>query len=272
MSAAYSVSTRWLVVGALAVAGLAGCGSNPETEYDPSVDAKRLYDRANKALRSTNYDSAIGYCEQLSARFPFSDVTKQCQLDLIYAYYKNHEPEAAVDQADQFIRENPNHPSVDYAHYIKGLAYFPRHRGPLEKLFRRDLSRRPPVEVRQSFSALAYLVQNYPDSDYAEDSRQRMVYLRNRLAAYENHVARYYMDRGAAVAAANRAKYVLENYPGAPQARESLALLARAYDNLGMADLAQDTMLVLRENDPKKNQGKPPTALAERSTWPDNLR
>ena len=136
-------------------------------------------------MRTGNYPSAIQRYELLEARYPFSEQAKQGQLDLMYAYYKNHAAESAVDQADQFIRENPAHPRVDYAHYIKGLVYFESGANWVERLFRADIAKRPPQDARKSFQSFQTLVQQYPKSPYAADARQRMVYLRNRLADYE---------------------------------------------------------------------------------------
>jgi outer membrane protein assembly factor BamD len=99
----------------------------------------------------------------------------------------------------------------------------------------------------QSFSTFQELIRRFPNSEYVPDARQRMVYLRNRLAEYENHVADYYIRRGAYVAAVNRAKYALEHYPEAPQLEKTLQILVVAYEQLGMGDLAADARRVLRQ-------------------------
>jgi outer membrane assembly lipoprotein YfiO len=157
----------------------------------------------------------------------------------MYAYYKNRAGDSAVDQADQFIRENPTHPRVDYAYYIRGLVYFESGANWLERVFKADIAKRPPSEARKSFQAFQTLLQRYPNSPYAADARQRMVYLRNRLADYEIEVARYYMKRGAYVGAANRARGVIENYDGAPAVDDALKIMGQAYRKLGVTDLAQ---------------------------------
>lgn len=242
----------------LAVLLVSGCG-NSRRELIGSPD--RLYDMARKASDAGNYRDAIAYYEQLEARFPFSNAARQGQLDLMYAYYKNREPESAIDQADQFIRENPAHPRVDYAYYIKGLVQFERNPNFLERWFNADLSYRPPIDARKSFQAFQTLVQRFPNSEYAEDSRQRMIFLRNRLANYEVYVADYYLRRGAYVGAINRAKYAIENYDGAPQLRQALVIMAESYRRLGMTDLAADSEKVLKENfadaDVSEEVGKP---------------
>jgi outer membrane protein assembly factor BamD len=225
--------------------GLGGCGNQPREQIG---NAEKLYEMAKRAADNGNYRDAITYYEQLEARFPFTNSARQGQLDLMHAYYKNREPEAAIDQADQFIRENPAHPRVDYAYYIKGLVQFERNPNFLERWFRADLSQRPPIDARKSFQAFQTLLQRFPNSEYAADSRQRMIFLRNRLANYEVYVADYYLRRGAYVGAINRCKYTIENYDGAPQVRRALEIMGESYRQLGMPDLAAESERVLKEN------------------------
>ena len=232
----------------LVVASFAACrgtGSRIE-EGDPDV----LYNRAKKSLDSSDYRNAIAIYEALDARYPFSDAARQARLDLIYAYYRNNEAESAVDEAEQFIRENPTHPRVDYAYYIKGLVYFEQSPNFLERWFNVDMSERPPSDTRQSFAAFQTIVQQHPKSEYAHDSRRRMLFLRNRLADYEIHVAEYYMRRGAYVGAASRAKFTIENYDGAPAVRKALEIMTDAYRRLGLDDLAEQSASVYRTNFP----------------------
>lgn len=231
----------------LAAAAASGCKSRGD-ELDMKGTPERIQQDATRDLANSNYAGAIQKLELIEARFPFSEPARQGQIDLIYAYYKNREPESAIDQADQFIRENPTHPRVDYAYYIKGLVYFESGANALERLFRADVTQRPPQEARKSFQAFQTLVQQFPKSPYAADARQRMVYLRNRLADYEVHVARYYMKRGAYVGALNRARGLVETYDGSPAVREALDIAARAYRKLGMNDLAQVVDGIRAEN------------------------
>ena len=235
-----------LVIGmCLALATLSGCS---HFRSKPITNADELYDKAKKDLDSGDYNSSIQSYQLLEARFPFSNVTRQAQLDMMYAYYENGDKENVLDQADQFIRENPTHPRVDYAYYMKGLANFDRDRNFLERWFRVDLTKRPPVDSRTSFQAFQNLVQRFPDSQYSPDARQRMIFLRNRLAGYEIYVARYYMKRGAYVAALNRSKYAIENYDGAPAIKEALEISRDAYAKLGMKDLSDKSAAVLAQN------------------------
>ena len=198
-------------------------------------------------MDASNFAGAIQSFSALEARYPFSPETRQAQLDLIYLYYRSQQPESAIDAAEEFERENPTHERIDYCLYMRGLVYFDQAPNIIERLFRVDLSLRPPKDTMRSFSTFQELVRRFPNSEYVPDARQRMVYLRNRLAEYENHVADYYIRRGAYVAAVNRAKYALEHYPEAPQLEKTLQILVVAYEQLGMGDLAADARRVLRQ-------------------------
>jgi outer membrane protein assembly factor BamD len=235
------------VVLCLAALSVASCSS---FRHKPITNPDQLYDSARKDLDSGDYATSIKSLELLEARFPFTNVARQAQLDLLYAYYENGDKENVIDQADQFIRENPTHPRVDYAYYMKGLANFDRQRNFLERWFRVNLSKRPPIDSRTSFQAFQVMVQRFPNSQYAPDARQRMIALRNRLADYEVYVARYYIKRGAYVAALNRSKYVIENYDGAPAMKEALEISRDSYAKLGMKDLAEKSAAVLAQNFP----------------------
>lgn len=233
-----------LIAALLAALAVTACGRKDNIIQGPDA----LYERAEKSLGNGNFANAIIYLEQLEARYPFSNYSKQAQLDLIYAYYKNAEPESAADAADQFVRENPTHARVDYCLYMKGVIFFDQDANFLEKLFRVDMTERPPRNTMRAFSSFQELLRRYPDSEYVPDARERMIFLRNRLAEYENHVAAYYVRRGAYVAAVNRAKYAVENYPGAPALEDALNIMISSYRKLGMTDLAADAERVLRES------------------------
>jgi outer membrane protein assembly factor BamD len=228
----------------LAVSGCRAHRERDEKKVTPDI----LYKKAHKSLESSDYNTAIKSYEQLTARFPFTDEARQARLDLIYAYYRAGEKESATDAAETFIRENPTHPRVDYAWYVKGLVDFERSPNAIERLFRADLTQRPPSTARKAFAAFKTVVEQYPKSEYAHDSLQRMIYLRNRLASYEVHVARYYFKRGAYVAAAQRAKGAIEQYDGAPAIREALEIMINSYDRLNLQPLAADARQVYAAN------------------------
>ncbi|HEX6995010.1 MAG TPA: outer membrane protein assembly factor BamD [Gammaproteobacteria bacterium] len=230
---------------ALATAALAACGRGDVVQ---NAGPELLYERGQDMMQGGNYQGAVAYFQQLEATYPFSNYTRQAQLDIIYAYYKAGLREEAIAAAEEFERENPTHPRVDYTLYMRGLIYFDEGPNVLERLFRIDVTARPPADSERAFEMFQELLRRFPDSEYAEDAYQRMVFLRNRLAKYENHVARYWLQREAYVAAINRAKYALETYPGAPELEESLQIMIEAYRRLGMDDLAEDAERVLERS------------------------
>ena len=232
----------------IAVIG-SGCRSH-RAEDDTKSGPEVIYQKAQKNMKGGDYGAAIKQLEALQSRFPFSEPARQAQLDLIYVYYRSRQTEPAIDAADTFIRENPTNLRVDYAYYMKGLVYFERQANFIERAFKVDLSARPPTNARKSFEAFSSLIAKYPHSPYVADARQRMTYLRNRLAGFELHVARYYMRRGAYVGAINRAKYCIENYDGAPAVKPSLQVLIAAYHSLHMDDLAANSERVYADNYP----------------------
>jgi outer membrane protein assembly factor BamD len=214
----------------------------------PMTDPAVVYQRGHRALLQGDYPLAIRVYEALMARYPFAAETRQSRLDVIYAYYKAGESDSAIDAANTFISENPTHPRIDYAWYLKGLTDFERMPNFMERWFRVDLNQRPPTQARRSFLAFSTVVEQFPNSDYAHDARQRMVYLRNRLADYEIAVAKYYVNRGAYVAAAQRAKVAIEEFDGAPAVRDALEIMAYCYDKMDLKELAAQTRAMYRNN------------------------
>ena len=209
-----------------------------------------LYRSAQSSLRSANYRDAITKLQKLEARFPFGRYAEQAQLELIYANFMSYQPEAARSAADRFIRLHPQHPNVDYAYYIKGLAEFNKDRGLLDRFSATDISKRDPTSSKQAFDDFSDFLQRHPDSEYAADARQRMVFLVNILAKYEINVAKFYMRRGAFVAAANRARNVVEHYSQSQSVDDALAILVEANWRLGLPEAANDAVRILAINDP----------------------
>ncbi len=220
-------------------------------DEDLNTTEQILYGNAQRSLRSGNYDRAIDVLERLEARFPFGRYAEQAQLELVYARYQSSDHDTARNAADRFIRLHPQHDNIDYAYYLKGLAAYNKNRSLLDRVFSSDLSQRDMTAARQAYADLAQLLQRFPHSQYAPDARQRMVYLRNVLAASELYIADYYLRRGAYVAAANRARYVIENYPTADEPiPEALIVLVEANYKLGLTEAANDALRVLSINYP----------------------
>ena len=230
---------------------LAGCGLLPEVKDETEAwSAQKLYSEAKDNLESGNYERAVKLFESLESRYPYGNYAQQAQLEIAYAYYKDNSAALAIAACDRFIKLHPNHPSVDYAYYLKGLANFNEDLGLFGALIDQDMSERDPRAARESFESFKELTVRFPESKYTPDAIARMKYLVNALAQNEVHVARYYLKREAWVAAAGRAREVLKTYPEAPALEDALAIMIVAYDKLKLDDLRDDARRVLKLNFP----------------------
>jgi outer membrane protein assembly factor BamD len=238
------------------VSWLSGCALLPD-QIDETKDwsAQKLYSEATSNISEADWEGAIDLFEKLEARYPFGRYAQQALLESAYAYYKYNEPESAISAIDRFIKTYPRHPSLDYAYYLRGLVNFNRGDSIITRVLPRDPAERDAGSARQAYFDFAEVVKRFPQSRYAKDAGQRMVFLRNNLAQYEMHVADYYMRRGAYVAASNRAKTVVENYQGTPAVPAALETLVLAYRKLGLDALAIDAERVLKLNYPERVGG-----------------
>ncbi len=236
----------------ISLLSISGCSyfSKDEVQTNKTWTVERIYSEAKSALTLEDYHTALTHYAQLEARFPFGEYAQQALLESAYAHYKSDDPETALATIDRFMRVYPLNPNMDYALYLRGLINFTRDIGLFEKYIPRDESQRDPGSARFALKDFTTLVTRYPESAYGEDATQRIVYLRNKLAQHEINVAHYYMRRGAYVAAANRGKYVIENYPRTPAMPEALLMMAKAYKVLELNDLSEDALRVLRLNYP----------------------
>lgn len=248
------MSIRRILIVAVVCTQLAACSWMPFFGRDRDVEEvtseQVLYQAAQRSLRSGNYNNAITQLQRLEAQFPFGRYAEQAQLELIYAYYMAFRPDAARSAADRFIRLHPQHANVDYAYYLKGLAAYEQDRGFFDRFVPTDLAARDIGAARESFADFGQLLARYPNSDYAPDARQRMIYLRNLLARSEIMVGRYYLSREAYVAAVNRGRNVVENYPTTPSVPDGLALMIEGYLKLNLPEPANDSLRVLVANYP----------------------
>ena len=230
---------------------LFGCSSNDELP-DIAADAgeQQIYDDAQRYLRGDNYDLAVRSFQLLEARYPFGKYAEQAQLEIIYAHYSAYEHEAAVEAADRFIRLHPQHPNVDYAYYMKGLAAYTGNEDIFARFLPTDPTSRDTSQAKEAFAEFAQLLARFPNSPYAADAEARMISLRNLLARHEIIVANYYLRRGAFLAAVNRGRFVVENFQRTPAVADGLAVMAQGYIYLGMDDLADESINVLATNFP----------------------
>jgi outer membrane protein assembly factor BamD len=262
-------NTRNAILAILALALIVSVGGcKKDRDFDDRRTAAELYADAKSSLDQKNWDRAIREYKLLQTRYPFGRYTEQSMLDLAFAHYKGHEPENALSTLDRFIRTYPAHSNVDYAYYLKGLVNYDENLGLLARMMPDRVRDRDQTAARDAFVDFKELLRRFPDSRYAADARQRMVYLRNNLAAYEVTVADYYMRRKAYIAVINRSRFVLENYPGTPQSADALMLLHQSYDELNMPELADDALAVLELNYPEHHYvlGK-----KKKKSWIDRL-
>jgi outer membrane protein assembly factor BamD len=246
-----SATPARLLILALTLALLApGCRKD-DADLEDGRSAAELYSKAKTSLDARAYDRALASFQMLQTRYPFGRFAEQAQLEMAYAFFKSGRPEQALATADRFIRMYPSHPNVDYAYYIRGLTNYEQKVGFLERVMPSRVRDRDQTAALEAFADFNELVRRFPDSRYAPDARQRMVFLRNNLSYYEIDVARYYLSRKAYVAAANRARYLLETYPDSPEAGNALEVLHIAYTEMDMPELADDALRVLEMNYPE---------------------
>ncbi len=233
-----------LTAALLTLGALTACSSTAE---DPTArwSVDKIYSEARDEMNGGAWDKAVPLLEKLEGRAAGTPLAQQAQLDKAYAHYKGGEKALAIATVDRFMQLHPASPAYDYALYLKGLVNFNDDLGLFSWLSRQDLSERDQKAAKDSFEAFRELVTRFPESRYAPDARQRMTYVVNALAQYEVHVARYYYDRGAYVAAINRAQSAVADYRDVPASEEALYILVRSYDALGMAQLRDDAQRVL---------------------------
>lgn len=228
---------------------LEGCGTtgrDPESQWT----AERLYSEAKEEASQGNFDRAGKLYERLEGRASGTALAQQAQIEKAYVLYKNGDKAQAISTLERFVKLHPTSPGVDYALYLQGLINFNDNLGLLGSLTGQDLAERDQQAARDSYQAYKTLVDQFPQSLYADDSRTRMNYIVNSLAAYEVHVARYYYRRGAYVAAANRAQSVVTEFQQSPSAEDALVILAQSYDRLGLNELRDDTQRVIAKSFP----------------------
>jgi outer membrane protein assembly factor BamD len=229
---------------------LTACSSTP-VDKTATMSPNAIYAEAKDEMANVQWEKAIPLLEKLEARAAGTPLAQQAQLDKAYAYYKSGEPAQALATLERFIKLHPASVALDYALYLKAIVNFNDDLGLFSSISQQDLAERDQKAAKESFESFKELVSRFPDSKYSIDARQRMTYIVNSLAQYEVYVARYYFKRGAYLAAANRAQIAITDYSGAPATEESLFILYKSYDALGMNDLRDDTKRVLTTNFPE---------------------
>ncbi len=246
-----------LALAGLCLAIVAGCSST-SGKVDPTAgwSAERLYSQARSDMGSGNWSDARKNLEALEARYPFGIYAQQSLIDQAYVNWKDEEPEQAKAAIDRFLQQYPNHPGSDYMLYLKGMITFTPPSAILSNITRQDPSERDPKGLRESYEAFNELIKRYPDSRYTPDARKRVAWLVNTIAENEVHIAQYYYERGAYVAAVNRAQTVVTDFQGAPIVEKALYVMMLSYQKLDMPNLADDAKRVLDKNFPNSKYYK----------------
>ena len=226
--------------------------SDEKQDVGAGMTADQIYNNAKSELQSKNYESAIKLYESLEARYPLSKYSQAAPLEAAYAFYKSDEPNSALDTIDRFARMNPGSKQMAYGWYLRGLVNFNRGTSLVDKIFPRSIADLDTVRQKEAFQDFSRVVTRYGDSKYAEDAQTRIQYLRNTLATSEVNVAKYYMTRGAWLAAFNRAEYAIKHYQGSPAIIDALEIKIKAARNLGKNDLAADSLRVMQMNFPQR--------------------
>ena len=244
----HRLAARWLAPPLIALA-LAGCNTTPKDDTAQwSVD--KLSSEAKEEAAAGNYDRAAKLYERLEGRAAGSLTSQQAQLERAYLMYKTGEKAQALTIIERFVKLHPTSPALDYALYLQGLVNFNDNLGILGSFASQDLSERDQQASRDSYQSFKQLVEQFPQSTYADDARTRMTYIVNSLAAYEVHVASYYYRRGAYVAAANRAQQTVQEFQQSPSTEEALFIMVQSYEHLGLMELRDDADRVLAKNYP----------------------
>ena len=246
---------------------LGACASD---DKDPTakMSPEEIYAEAKDIMKGNIYDKAIKLFDKLEGRAAGTPLAQQAQLDKAYAQYKDGDRVSALMTLDRFMKLNPTNPAYDYALYLKGTINFNDDLGLMSKWFKQDLAERDQMAARDSFEGYKELVTRFPDSKYSPDATLRMRHIVNLLAKSELKVARHYYNKGAYIAAVNRAQATLNDYPNSEAAETALIILIDSYQALGLTQLSEDTQRVLKASFPESRYfPQPPKAQAQKKSW-----
>ncbi|MEK9713459.1 MAG: outer membrane protein assembly factor BamD [Thalassolituus sp.] len=244
-------SIKTLVLALLSAAMISACSSNPERDV---LTEQEYYSEAREAIEDDNMLVAEDRLKRLESQYPFGEYAEQAQLELIFVSFRMSDLEGVLAKAERFIRLHPQHPRVDYAYYMRGLATYELGFAFVERYLSDTSDYRNPIPLQDAFAYFAELIQRFPDSEYNADARARMIYLRERLASYQINVAKYYMKRHAYLAAANRGEEVLMHYQKTDAVKDALAIMTEAYQLLEMQEQADTSLALLKLNYPDHPQ------------------
>lgn len=250
-----------------ALLAVSACSSPPKEDPNSTQAVEKLYAEGKDEMASGAYDRAAKIFERIEGRAAGTLLSQQASLDLAYAHFRGGDRALALATLERFVRLNPSSPALDYAYYLRGVVNFNDNLGVMSAISRQDLSERDQQASREAFQAFRQVVEQFPQSRYANDAKLRMDYIVNSLAEYELHVARYYFRRGAYVAAVNRAQTVIQEYPRTPSNEEALFVMLASYEQLGLKSLQDDTQRVLERNFPNSRHLREGLRQREKAWW-----
>ena len=229
-----------------------GCTFLETAQIDPyeNMNEENLYAEGSIFLQNGDIPLAIAVFETLEAKYPFSTYSQQSILDLAYAYYDFGQKDETIAECDRFIDLYPNHPNLDYAYYLRALSNLEKEQPFFQDILGQDVSKYDVSRLKNAYDDFLFIANRFSDSKYADDAKNRLVFLRDSMAKHEVYIAKYYIKRGAYLASSERAKYMLEKYPGAPATKDALIVLIKSYNNLNLTDLAKVTADILVKNFP----------------------
>ncbi len=222
-----------------------------DKDKNEGLPVSQLYDRAHGEMERGRWSNASETFNRLIAQYPYGAYTEQALMEQAYAEFKAGKHDDSVSTIDRFIRTYPTHKNIAYLYYLRGLSNMARNTVFLSKAFKLDMSNRDLQSPQQAYNDFSTVATRYPNSNYAADARQRMVFLRNEFARFELNTGLYYLGRDAWIAAADRGIYLLETYPQSEFQNDAVALLAESYTQMGNTVLAADARRVLEQNDPQ---------------------
>ena len=232
---------------------MSGCWWEEEEVRGPISDGlspKALFNKAQEFRDQGALDEAIKTYEQLQAAYPSSKYSMQSKLETPYALYKRERYDEAIDKLNDFIKIYPNHFSTPYAFYLRGVIAEDKSKSILDE-FITDNAQRDVSSVKNAMNYYLALMDKFPNTEYAIESKSKLVTLRNILARHELFVAIFYTKEEAYIASINRCKYIIEKFPNTPSVPAALHLIAHNYDKINAPKLAEDSRRILKTSYPK---------------------
>ena len=244
-------SLTLLFVSVFVITGCSPFGGNKETKnlVANGLSSKAIYKLADEKISAGSIGQAIKHYKTIIESYPGSKYAIQARLDIAYNLYKQKKYNLSILELNHFIEKYPKLSSTPYAYYLKGVVAEAKSSSILDKIIT-DSAQRDVESIRNAYSYYMDLINTFPDSKYSEEASKKLFSLRNTLARHELYVAIYYTSIGSHIAAINRSKFIIENYPNSSSIPDSLHLMAYNYDEINAKDLAGDIRKVLSSSYP----------------------